>query len=188
MRKLVLIAGLAVVLAGCNKGPSTEESARKTGDIRLENASAADVAKQAAAAQGQNKIQSGEWENTVQIVSMDIPGMPEAMRKQMEAETQKQTQTVKECKKVDAEAVDFTKLGDGAQNCTFPKYNMVNGKIDADMVCKGPAGDVKMAINGTQTPTNYDITITSSAPVPGQTTESKTTIRASGKRLGDCKA
>ncbi|MES2988085.1 MAG: DUF3617 domain-containing protein [Pseudomonadota bacterium] len=190
MRKLVLVAGLCVVLAGCNKsGPSTEESAKASGDIRLENASAEEVMKQAAAAQDKNKTQPGEWENTVQIVSAEMPGAPEMLRKQMEAETKKPPEVKKECKTAaDVKAVDFTKLAPAAQGCTFPKYIIADGKIDANMVCKGPFGPVKMTIAGTQSPTAYDITMTQSQSLPGQTAESKMTFRSTGKRVGDCKS
>lgn len=189
MRKLVLIMGLGAALAGCNKGPSTEDSARKTGDIRLENASAEEVLKQAAAAQDKNKIQPGEWENTVQLVTSEMPGAPEMLRKQMEAEMKKPPEAKKECKRAeDVKAIDFTKLAPAAQGCTFPKYVVADGRIDANMVCKGPFGPVRMTIGGTQTPTSYDITMTQQQAMPGQSAESKMTIRATGKRLGDCKA
>jgi hypothetical protein len=189
MRVLVLTIGLGVALAGCNKGPSTEDSARQTGDIRLENATAEEVLKQAAAAQSKNKIQPGEWENTVQLVASEMPGAPEVLRKRMEAETKKPPEAKKECRKVDdVKAIDFTKLAPAAQGCTFPKYVVADGRIDANMVCKGPFGPVRMTINGSQTPTSYDITMTQQQALPGQNAESTMTIRATGKRLGDCKA
>lgn len=186
MRKLLLTMALGAALTGCNKGPSTEESARATGDIRLENASAEEVIKQAAAAQGKNQIQPGEWENSVQVVAMEMPGLPEAFRKKMEDETKAPT-VKKECKTAaDAKAVDFAKLAPVAQGCTFAKYVLSGGKVEADMVCKGPMGAVAMTINGTQSPTSYDMTMTQT--LDGPKGKAKTTIRASGKRLGDCKS
>ena len=188
MRNLVLIAGLGIALAGCDKGPSTEESARQTGDIRLENATAEEVIKQAAAAESKNRIQPGEWENSVQILSADMPGAPEMLRKKMNEEIKK-PRTNKECKKADdAKAIDFAKLAPAAQGCTFPKYVIADGKIDADMVCTGAFGPIKMSIKGTQGTSAYDITVTQSQPLPGQSAESKMTLRATGKRLGDCKS
>lgn len=189
MRATLLALATLTVLAGCNNGPSTAESAAKTGDIRLENATAEEVMKQASAAQDKNKIQPGEWENTVQIVSADMPGVPEAIRRQMETEMKKAPESRKECRKPeDAKAIDFTKIAPAAQNCTFPRYIAADGKVDALMECKGPFGPVKMAINGTQSSTAYDITMTQTQAMPGQTKESTMQIRATGKRLGECKA
>lgn len=188
MRKLVLLAGLGVALAGCDKGPSTEDSARSSGEIRLENATAEEVMKQAAAAQEKNRMQPGEWENTFQLVSADMPGAPEMLRKKMAEEAKKPPSTTRECRKAeDAKAMDFTKLAPATQGCTFPKYVMANGKVDAKMECKGPFGPVKMTINGTQSPSSYDMTVTTEQTPPGGSAQSKMTIRATGKRLGECK-
>ncbi|RYY28317.1 MAG: DUF3617 domain-containing protein [Sphingomonadales bacterium] len=189
MRNLVLIVGLGVAVAGCNKGPTTEETARATGDIRLENVSAEEVMKQAAAAQDKNKIQPGEWENTLQILAVEMPGAPEALRKQIEAEAKKPPETKKECKKAeDAKAIDFSQMGAVTKGCTFSKYVQANGKIDADMACNGPFGPVSMQIAGTQTATAYDVTMTQLQTAPGASAQSKLTVRASGKRLGECKS
>lgn len=186
MRKLVMTIGLCAALAGCNKGATTEESARKTGDIRLENASADEVIKQAAAAQDKNRMQPGEWENSVQLVSVEMPGAPEALRKQMEAEVKKPPETRKECRKAeDASGLDFTKLAPAAKGCAFPKYVVADGKIEADMVCEGPTGSAKITIRGSQSATSYDVTMTQS--LPGQGAENKMTVRTTGKRIGDCK-
>lgn len=187
MRKLVLMVGLGVALAGCNKGPSTEETARKTGDIRLENASAEEVMKQASAAQDKHKIQPGEWENTMQIVAVEMPGAPEILRKQAEAETKKPPETRKECQKAEnAPAIDVAQLGPMAKSCTFPKYVLAGGKIDASIECKGPMGTITMSMTGTQTATAYDMTVIQS--MPGQGAGSKVTIHRTGKRIGECKA
>lgn len=187
MRVLVLMMGLGVALAGCNKGPSTEETARATGDIRLENVSAEEVMRQAAAAQDKNKVQPGEWENTLQIVSVEMPGAPEMLRKQIEAEAKKPPESKKECKKAeDAKTIDFSQMGAVTKDCMFAKYVVAGGAIDAKMECKGPFGPVKMTISGTQTAAAYDVTMTQLQATPGQS-ESKLTIRASGKRLGECK-
>lgn len=189
MRNLVLIAGLGMALAGCNKGPSTEETAKATGEIRLENASAEEVMKQAAAAQDKNQIKPGEWENTVHLISAEMPGAPEMLRKQMEAETKKPPEAKKECKRAeDVKAVDFSKLAPQAQGCVFPTYVIAGGRIDATMECKSPAGPVKMTIHGTQTSTAYDITMTQEQSIPGAPGPSKMTIKATGKRLGDCQS
>lgn len=181
MRKLVLIAGLTIVV-GCSNDPSG--SASSGGDIRLENASVAEVAKQAAAA-GKSRIEPGAWERTVNIVSMDIPGLPEPMRSQMAAEASKPAPVQKECKQANAEPVDFTQFPAQAESCVYSRYELTGEKIDATMVCTSPIGDVKMAINGTQSPTSYDMLMTQTQMVPDHG-EAKSVFRIAGKRVGSC--
>jgi hypothetical protein len=189
MRLSILAAGALLPLAACNTGPSTEDSAKRTGDIRLENASMEEVVKQTVAAQGKTRAQPGEWENSYQLVALDLNGVPEPVASQMKSELGKPPHTTRICKKAeDAQAIDFSKLSTTQQGCRFPKYLMAGGKIDAKMECDAQFGKMRMAITGTQTPTGYDVTMTQSQAVPGQNKESSSTVRLTGKRVGDCKA
>ncbi len=190
MRRLSFAAATLLLLAACKPGPSTVDSARETGEIRLENASAEEVVKQNEAARGKHKVEPGQWENSYQLVSLDMPGLPEgAMRNEMMAETRRPPRIVRECKKdADSKPIDFTKLSPTQQNCRFGKYILANGRIDAAMECQGPFGPIRMSIAGTQSGAAYDVTMTQSSTAPGQTAESKMTIRMTGKRIGDCKA
>ena len=194
MRHLVLAAGTlsalsSLALSGCG-GPSTADSARRTGEIRLENATAEEGIKQSQAAQGKNRIEPGQWESSFQLVSMDLPGVPEGpLREQMLAETKKPPRVVRECKKAeDAKGIDFSTLSPEQRNCRFPKYEIAGGKIAAEMECQGPLGPVRMTISGTQSPTAYDITMTQSQAGPKADQGSKMVVRVKGKRIGDCAA
>ncbi len=189
MRHAIIAAGALLPLAACNSGPSTEESARRTGDIRLENASVEEVAKQTAAADEKNRADPGQWENSYQIVALDVTGVPEPIASQMKAEVGKPPRVDHVCKKAsDAKAIDPSKLSPQQRGCTFPKYVMAGGKIDAKMECDGPFGKMRMTMAGTQGKSAYDITITQSQAMPGQPKESSMTIRLTGKRTGECKA
>lgn len=188
MRTLVALVGFGIAVAGCNSGPSTEESAGKTGEIRLENATAEEVVKQAKAAQAKNRIQPGEWENSARIVSFSLPGAPDALKAQLDEELKKPPTVKKECRsEKDADANDLAQIIPQASGCTFPKYQLAGGKIDAQMECPGPTGPVSMTVSGTQSATAYDLTLTQIQPVPGQTEKSTVTMQTTGKRLGDCK-
>ena len=99
MRLTIIAAGaLLLPLAACNQGPSTEESARQTGDIRLENASIEEVAKQSAAADAKTASQPGEWENSFQLTALETGGVPEPMASKMKAEVGKPPKTEKSCR------------------------------------------------------------------------------------------
>lgn len=190
MRRLTLAAASVLALAACKPGPSTVESARETGEIRLENASTEEVVRQNEAARGKHRIEPGQWENSYQLVSIDMPGLPEGpLREQMMAETKRPPRVVRECRKAaDDKAIDFTKLSPTQQNCRFGKYVLAGGRIDATMECQGPFGPIRMSIAGTQSGAAYDVTMTQSTTAPGQTAQSKMTMRMTGKRVGDCKA
>jgi len=191
MRLTILAAGaLLLPLAACNKGPSTEESARATGEIRLENASIEEVAKQAAAAEAKTPSQKpGQWQNSFQLIALETGGVPEPMASQMKAEVGKPPKTETSCRKAeDVKPLDLSKLSPMQRGCTFPKYVVVAGKVDAVMECDTPMGKSRMTISGTQGQTSYDLTMTQRQTVPGQTKESSMTVRMVGKRLGECKA
>ena len=192
MRHLVLAAGTlsalsGLALSGCG-GPSTEESARRTGEIRLENATAGDALKQAEAARGKNRIEPGQWEDSFELVSMDLPGVPEGpLRDQMMAQAGK-PRVVRACKKADDKAIDPGALSSEQRNCRFPKYEVAGGRIAAEMECQGPLGTIRMSLAGTQSPTAYDVTMTQRQKMPGGSQESTTVFRVTGKRVGDCAA
>ncbi|MDG2534698.1 DUF3617 domain-containing protein [Sphingomonas sp. HITSZ_GF] len=189
MRLTILAAGALLPLAACNQGPSTEQSARQTGEIRLENASMEEVAKQSAAADAKTAAQPGQWENSFQLVALETGGVPEPIASQMKAELGKPPKTETSCRKAeDVKPIDVSKLSPMQRGCTFPKYKVVGGKIDAVMECDTPMGKSHMTITGSQTKTSYDLTMSQSQTVPGQTKQTSMTVRITGKRLGECKA
>jgi len=190
MRFTILAAGaLLLPLAACNKGPSTEQSARETGEIRLDNASMEEVAKQSAAADTKTAAQPGQWENSFQLVALEPGGIPEPYASKMKEEVGKPAKTETSCRKAeDIKPIDLSKLSPMQRGCTFPKYYVTGGKVDAVMECDTPAGKSRMTITGTQAKTSYDLTMTQRQTAPGQTKESSMTVRMTGKRLGECKA
>lgn len=191
MRFTILAAGaLLLPLAACDKGPSTEESARATGEIRLENATMEEVAKQAAAAEAKAPSQKpGQWETSVQLVALETGGVPEPMASKMKEELGKPPKTEQGCRKAeDLKPLDASKFGPMAAGCKFPKYTFAGGKMDAVMECDTPMGKSHATFKGTQSATAFDLTLSQSQTVPGQTKATSMTLRVTGKRLGECKA
>lgn len=189
MRLTILAAGALLPLAACNQGPSTEDSARRTGDIRLDNASMEEVAKQSVAAETKAPVQPGLWETSEQLVALDTGAMPEPMASKMKQEVGKPPRTERGCRKPEElKPFDVSKLGPMAAGCRFPKYRFVGGKMDAVMECDTPMGKAHATFSGTQTPTGFDLTMTQRQTAPGQTKETSMTVRITGKRLGECKA
>lgn len=85
MRQMMLIPLTTMLLAGCGEG-----------EVSLTNASPQDVAKRIDAA-GAARFRPGKWEMTIETVSVDIPGLDEAMKKQMTDATLKRLQTTTSC-------------------------------------------------------------------------------------------
>ncbi len=190
MRLTILAAGALLPLAACSQGPSTEESARQTGVIQLENASMEDVAKQSAAAEAKAPGQSaGQWEEGEQLVALEAGGAPEEKVAPLKAEIGKPPRMRSGCRTAqDVKPFDVTQFPAMQSVCRFPKFSSKSGKVDAVMECTTPAGPSRVSITGTQGPNAYDLTMKRSMTMPGQTKESSMTIRLTGKRLGACKA
>lgn len=184
-----LIAALPLLaLAGCNQ-QSTADSAARTGDVSLTNAAPSEVAKQAQAAAPAH-FAPGEWETTVEILDMDMPGManmPPQMREQMKKSLTAGGRSVKTCITPEQAAKPQSDVLTGKTDgrCTYRNYTMSGGRIDATLACSGPqGGEMTQTISGTYTQTSFALAseVHSSGEAGGMNMKAKT----SGKRLGDC--
>ncbi|AOG01081.1 MAG: DUF3617 domain-containing protein [Blastomonas sp.] len=183
LQTVSILALPLVALAACSGG-----GADKDGDGKI---SKEEVVAEAEAI----KFSAGEWENKVEIVDVkfdesklppEAKGMTGAIVKQMVG----QVQTTKNClTKEEAEKPGADFLA-GAENdeCTYKKFDLSGGKIDADIACKGKEagqqGDIKLT--GTYTATSYDMQM---AMVMASPQSGSMTIKAknSAKRIGECK-
>ncbi|WP_213981293.1 DUF3617 domain-containing protein [Sphingomonas sp. dw_22] len=186
-----LIAALPLLaLAACNQ-QSTADSAAKTGEVSLTNAAPSEVARQAQAA-GPAHFAPGEWETTVEIVGMDMPGMasmPPQMRDQMKKSLMAANRSVKTCVTPEQAAKPQADMLTGKTDgrCTYRNYTMANGRIDATLACSGPrGGEMTQTIAGTFTDASFTLASeVHSSGGPGGSMNMK--ARTTGKRIGDCK-
>lgn len=172
----MLIPFAALALAACGGD-----------DVSLTNASPEEVAKKVDEAGGTG-FRPGKWETTVQTVSIDIPGMDPAMKKQMTDTMLNKTQTMASCiteeqsKSPPAEVIARTQ-----GRCKYESFTMKDGKIDGTLVCpaQGMGNEMKMRIAGTFTGESFAIENEMSATAPNgppMHIKGKTT----GTRIGDC--
>ncbi|MFZ5748031.1 MAG: DUF3617 domain-containing protein [Pseudomonadota bacterium] len=173
MTRLATASILALLLGGCGgAATSSEESARRTGDISLTNATMEDVKKQTLASRDKNSIQPGEWENKVEVVGA---GTAPLVR----------TSCVTPEK---AKAVNFDALTKVAKECHYPKYVVSGGRIDAQVECIDLQDNkISIAMEGTQSKTAFDITMKQKITPAAGGTPVDQTARVSGRRLGECK-
>jgi hypothetical protein len=160
--------------------------------VKAENASIDQVAK---AAQDAVKMQPGQWQTQIKFVSVDVPGMPKAQADMMGQQMAKMSeQTHETCITPEMVSKPPSEMfgGKAGSSCTYEKFELAGGKVDAVMTCKPQgAGEMKASTTGTMSSTSYDLTSeTTMSGMPGLpgggTMTSKTQII--GKRIGDCPA
>lgn len=170
MKRVALLT--LFVLAACSKSP--EEKAKDPAAMQADMKEAA-------------KFMAGQWDTTVEIVSADMPGMPPEMAKQMTG----RTNTISHCmtrEEADKNAEEmFKKQGDGS--CTYKRFSMAGGRIDALMACTGGqgGGTSEIAMAGTYSASAYQMETEMKISNP-QMPQAQMTMKAktTGKRTGDC--
>ncbi len=145
---LATFASFAVAACGSKSG------------VDAKNESPAEVAEKVAAS-GMTP-RPGRWEGTFRVTSLEMPGLPPSAREAMNqamgtAQHHFTCLTPEQAAKPDARFFQNT-----AQGCTYERFIMADGKIDAVMNCKPGAGPTKMAMNGTYNADSYDLKITGS--------------------------
>lgn len=181
MKRAMIVLAPAVLLAGCNKG------------VELKNASVEDVAE---ATKDAHFITPGQWSTTSEIVSVDLEGLPAEAQKMGASISQsmigrknsfESCVTEAESKKPAADLF----AGGGKGSCTYDKFVMAGGKIDAAMTCTSPngPGKVTMSMNGDYGDDAYTINVAMKMPGSPGMPGSGMTMKAknSGKRTGECK-
>jgi len=167
----------AVLLAACGGG-----------DIAVKNASVEEVAKKVAEAGGTG-FRPGKWETTVQTVSVDLPGLPPEMKKQMTEAMLKKTETSTSCiTEEQAKNPPAQVLAATQGKCKYDNFVMADGKIDGTLVCPmegAGGGEMKMRMTGTFDGESFvsENEMNATTPGgPGMHIKAKTI----GKRIGEC--
>ena len=168
---LALLASLA--LAACGQEPS----------VKAENESIESVARKVDEAD--IRLRPGQWESTMTLESMDMPGMPPEARKMMES--QKGTaHTFSHCLTPEqAAAPNAGFFQKDASGCTYDHFTMAGGRIDAAMTCPPGSGMGKMRMQGTYGPEAYALAVQSEGQMqPGQAMN--VSMKVASRRTGEC--
>ncbi len=163
----------ALALAGCGSG--------NTVDARNESPEA--VA-QKVAASGLTP-RPGRWQANFKVESIDMPGLPpeakEAMNKAMASSQSYFTcLTPEQASKPDARF--FQKAAAG---CTYDRFTMADGKVDAVMNCQPGRGPTRMAMTGTYGADLYDIKINGSGEM-AKGMAMNIAMAVTSRRVGEC--
>lgn len=176
MKRMIMTAAAIAVLAGCSGGGNADADAN--GEI-----TAKEVARKATA-EG-IRPQPGLYRATITMTGIDIPGMPP----EMAGHGAGMTTTTEDCLTEDEVDNGFEELLKQGQNgeCSYERFNLNGGKLDAVMVCKTPEGNARMAMIGTTTPTVSDFAATMTMNFEGAG-EGTMKFTAKHERIGDCPA
>jgi len=175
MKRSIIAASAAAValsLAGCSDGNADADGNGKV--------STKDVVQKAQAEMV--KPQPGLYKTTVTMTGMDFPGMPAG-------HGSGQTITTEDCltqQEVEKGFEELVKQGQDGE-CSYERFNLAGGKIDAVMVCKAEGGATRMEMSGTTTSTSADLAATMAMDLEGS---GKGTMKFTAKheRIGDCPA
>ena len=158
------------------------------GENRNRQASAAGQGGATAAASGSEglTIQPGEWEVTTQMQMGRPPNMPAGMRMPDVPPT-----TTRHCTTAEDVARGnraFLGGGSGAHgvDCDYRNVSIAGGRIQGVSTCRRAGMEMAMTMDGTMTPTAYDIDERIRMTMRGRTSE--TTGHMSGRRVGECAA
>lgn len=176
MKRITLIAAaLPVLLAACSGGNADADG---NGEVSMKEAA------KEAQSQGM-KPQPGLYKTTVTMAGIDIPGMPPEMADHGAG----MTTTVEDCltqEEVDKGFEELVKQGQNGE-CSYERFNLAGGTIDAVLVCKAEGRQTRIAMNGTTTPTSADLTATMAMDFDGAG-EGTMSFTAKHQRIGDCPA
>lgn len=173
-------AGLGALLAGALVACSGGGKADADGDGKV---SMGEAAKRAEAAG--LKPTPGLYKATVTMTGIDIPAMPAGM----EGHGAGTSTNLEYClTKEDADKgfEDMLKQGQD-KSCSYERFALDGGKLDAVMVCDGDQGKMRMEMLGSATPTSSKFDASMAMNMAGQG-EATMKFSAVHERVGDCPA
>ena len=173
MKRMAVIAGLAIGLAGCSgeKGAEAEGTAAASAP--------------AEAAVKAFKPEPGLYRATITMTGIEVPGMPA----EMEGHGAGMTTTTEDCltqEEVDKGVEELLKQGQNGA-CTYEKFAYAGGKFDGVMLCKTGQGAARMEMAGTATSTATEFTASTKMNFDG-VGEATMTFTAKHERIGECPA
>lgn len=127
----------------------------------------------------QAQVQPGQWEATVTVQSIDMPGAPPQIAAMMKGKATRQSY----CITPEQAAKGPQEMLKQNPSCHFTKYTMTAGVISTAMTCSQNGGTMTAQANGRYTPTSFNV---SSTAVMSGKMSMRMTSTSSGRRVGPC--
>ena len=168
-------------LAACDNSPKVEaENAsieEVAGKVREANAGSAMV------------VNPGQWLSSVELESVEVPGMPPEFAAQMKKTMAKVATGHKTClTKEQAMKPKEDFFAGASSNCRYDKFSMDGGKMTGTMRCTSPQGGGTQLIefDGTYSPDSYEMRMASAVEGASPSGPMKMVMRVTSKRTGEC--
>ncbi|HEY5711061.1 MAG TPA: DUF3617 domain-containing protein [Allosphingosinicella sp.] len=169
------ILATALLLAACGQqGGNNSQTAKAEG-----------AAGGAPAASGGFVMEPGEWETTMLMDMGAVANLPPGVElppaRPITARTCITPEQVR-----DARAAFLGGGGQPGVECDYSGVTMAGGRISGTSICRSDRLEMTMTMDGSFTPTAYDVTQQMRSTIGGQTRES--TGHMTGRRVGECPA
>jgi hypothetical protein len=172
-RTTFIATAAAVLLAGCSGGNADTDG---NGEVSVKEAAVK-------AKDEMPRPQPGLYKTTVTMTNIEIPGMPD----NMEGHGAGLTRTIEDCltqEEVDKGFEALVKQGQDGE-CSYERFNVAGGKLDAVMVCEAQGRKARMEMTGTTTTTGADLEATMAMAFDGAG-EGTMSFTAKHERIGEC--
>jgi hypothetical protein len=171
----------AILLAACGGNADTDGD----GAISTDEA--------VAEAAGAIQPQPGQYRTSIEVLELEIPGMPEEMQRQMRTQMGNAMggEGLTYCltpEDAAANGAEEMAKNMAAADCTIARFDVSGGTISSEMQCKDASGGTsKVAMEGQMSATGSTMTMTNDIALPdGNRMRSKSRVTA--ERIGDCPA
>jgi hypothetical protein len=175
--RLGIAAATFALLAGCS-GQSANQQAGG-------NQPAAEQSKAAAPAGGSGSlaIQPGEWEITMEMQATQVSGMPAGVQMpQLPPTTTRSCVTPEQVSRANGNFLSGG--GHAGIDCDYSGVTVAGGRIQGTSTCSRSGMQATATMDGSFTPTSYDIHQQMHSTMGGRSTSSNTHL--TGRRVGEC--
>jgi hypothetical protein len=169
----------AILLAACG------------GDADTDGDGAVSSEEVVAEAAGAIRPQPGQYSASYEVLEMNVPGMPDAMKQQMQGQMGggANGKPITYCltpEQAAANGPEEMARNMAAGNCSVSKFDVAGGTISAEMQCKDASGATShVVMDGRMTSTSSTMTMTNEMDMPGMG-KMQTKMRVTSERIGEC--
>ena len=182
--KLHVAAIATLLLAGCGQsGQQAGTNGQGAGNGQSASAPATGAP---AGGSGGLTMQPGEWEVTMEMQSAQISGMPAGMQMpHIPPTTTRSCVTPEQVSRANAAFLGGASTHAGI-DCDYSHVTIADGRIQGTSTCHRPDMQVSVTMDGSFTPTSYDVHQQMQSTMRGRTSQS--TNHLVGRRIGECTA
>ena len=182
--RIQIAAAAFFLLAGCGSQGANQQAANQQGGGTAQAAAGqASASASAAGGSGSLTIQPGEWEITMEMRTTEASGMPAGVHiPQMPPSTIRSCVTPEQVSRANANFLSGN--GHAGMRCDYSGVTVAGGRIQGTSTCSRAGMEARVTMDGSFTPTSYDINQQMQSTMHGRTISS--TNHLVGRRVGEC--